>query len=372
MSGKGSGAAGTKLRSLEVGRFLAAVLVFICHLASFLNARAATPGDRIFGGVSLAGPLGLQYFFVLSGFVMAYSHHRDFGHAAAIPRFWWRRACRIYPTYWLALAIPLFYLYKGTSPAAIWHLLSLQPVPFGPRGTLEYIQAAWSLRYEMAFYIILGLGMLPYIGKPLLALWVFVSYWRWCWPWFPFTVHPFHPAWLLAINGVVGTHAPDFISYFQYYFFAGLVAGVAFAKSRPSARLWALVLAAGLGGCLLLLPDERWGATFGTPIHMLFMAAAMACIIGGLAGLERCGVIRLGRYAAWAGAMSYPIYLFHEPLMMIAGVHYPNMALRMPALYAYFAVMVAVTLPVAALAAFLFDMPVQRILRRLTIRLGWA
>ena len=360
--------AGPKLLSLEIGRFLAALLVFICHLAAFLNARAATPGDRIFGGVSLAGPFGLQYFFVLSGFVMLCAHHADFGHARAIPRFWWRRACRIYPAYWLALLIPIYFLYKGMTPATAWHLLSLQPLPFGPQGYLEYIQAAWSLRYELAFYIILGLGMLPYIGKPFLALLFLVSYWRWCWPWFPFT---FHPAWLLAINGAVGTHAPDFISFFQYYFFAGLGAGLVFVKLRLPRFVWGGMLAGGAAGSVLLLPGEDWGATFGSPLHSLLVALALACLIGGLAGLEQAGAFRLGRWAGWAGAMSYPLYLFHEPLMMIAGVKCMDNALRMPGLYAYFAAMFVITLAVAALVTAWFDRPVQRALRRLTTRFGW-
>ena len=371
LRGQQEDAAGAKLLSLELGRFLAALLVFICHLAAFLNARAATPGERIFGGVSIAGPFGLQYFFVLSGFVMICAHHQDFGEAAAIPRFWWRRVCRIFPVYWLALIIPVCFLYQGMTPGTAWHIFSLQPLPFGPQGYLEYIQAAWSLRYEMAFYIILGLGMLPYAGRPFLLLLLFVSYWRWCWPWFPFTVVPFHPAWLLAINRVVGGHAPDFISFFQYYFFAGLAAGLMFVKTRGPGWVWGLALAAGAAGSFLLLPGEDWGATFGTPIHALFMAVTLACLIGGLAGLERHGAIRLGRYAVWAGAMSYPLYLFHEPLMMIAGIKYTDNALSMSALYAYFAIMAVITLAVTAVVAFLFDRPVQRRLRRLSARFGW-
>lgn len=361
-----------KFHSLEAGRFIAALLVLICHLTLIINGLAATPGDRIFGGSVFAGALGLQYFFVLSGFVMAHAHHHDFGHIAAIPRFWWRRACRLYPTYWLAVSIPIFYLYKGMGWPAAWHVLSLQPLPFGPQGYLDYIQAAWSLRFEVAFYIILGLGMLPYVGKPLLGLWIFVTYWRWFWSWFPAALLPFHPAWMFSVNRILGTYAPDFVSCFHGYFVAGLAAGLVFVRFRLSAPAWKLVLVAGTISACLLLPGEAWGSDYGgNPHFMLYMAAALACVISGLAGLERHGAIRLGRYAGWAGALSYPLYLFHEPLLLIAE-HCTGNALHMPALYLYFAVMAVISLTVAALVAFLFDLPIQHLLRSLTRRIWHA
>ena len=353
-----------KLYSLELGRFLAALLVFICHLAAFIDVRAASPQERIFGGMVIGGPFGLQYFFVLSGFVMAYVHQGDFGHIRAIPRFWWRRACRLYPTYWLALAIPCYYLFPSLTPGLTFHLASLEPDLLPVRFRQEFIQAVWSMRYEVAFYMLLGVAMLPYIGKVFMGLWVFVTYWRWCWHWFPFTVLPIHPSWLLFINRVVGAHAPDFISFFELYFFAGLAVGWLFARARLSLRSWQLMAAMGVVAVGFLLPGEGWGIFFGNPIRGLFMGLALACVIGGLAGMERHGALRLGRFAGWAGAMSYPLYVFHGPLMLLSGIWYPCAGCHEARLYAYFAVMVVLTLAVAALVTFLFDIPVQRVLRR--------
>lgn len=50
--------------------------------------------------------LGVSFFFVASGFLLTVRHRHDFdelngGHWW---RFWWQRACRIYPIHWLALA----------------------------------------------------------------------------------------------------------------------------------------------------------------------------------------------------------------------------------------------------------------------------
>ena len=356
-----------KFGSLEIGRFVAAMLVVLCHVAPESSSHAAAPDGPVFGGLVFPGPLGVQFFFVLSGFVMVCAHHGDFGQAAAIPRFWWRRACRIYPAYWLALLIPVYYLYGAITPGIALHLFSLEPGLMRPHD--EYILAAWSMRYEVAFYLLLGLAMLPYIGKPFLALWIFVTYWRWCWPWFPFTVLPIHPAWLLAINKFASLHAPDFVAFYQLYFFVGLGMGLLFVKTRPGAWAWGGMLAAGTVGCVALLPGEGWGVTYGTPIHVVFMAAAFAGIIGGLAGLERLGLFRMGRWAGRLGAVSYPLYVLHMPLMILVAHVLPLGHLSAAGLYLHFALLTAFILAVSALATFLFDQPVQRLLRRLTRRI---
>lgn len=161
----------TKLGSLETGRFIAASMVMLEHFADFTQQYAA-PGQRIFGNWSPPAPLGVEFFFVLSGFVMASAHHADFGRLAAIPRFWWRRACRIYPVYWLALCVPMYLFWRSLGAASLLHLYLLDPW-----GDISLIPPSWTLRYEMAFYIALGLCMLPYIGKPLLGLWIATTLW---------------------------------------------------------------------------------------------------------------------------------------------------------------------------------------------------
>ncbi len=364
-----TGTAAQKFNTLELGRFVAAMLVVFCHAAPETSIHAAAPDGPIFGGIVFPGPLGVQFFFVLSGFVMVCAHHADFGHSAAIPKFWWRRVCRIYPAYWLALLILVYYLHGGMTPGITLHLVSLEPGLMGPHFNQEYIPAVWSMRYELAFYIILGLGMLPYIGKPLLGAWMFLTYWRWCWRWFPFTVMPVHPGWLLAANGFFALHAPDFVDFYQLYFMAGLAVGLLFIRRKLTARLWGVLAVAGAVVLVLLLPGEGWGITYGTPLHSVFMALALASLIGGLAGLERCSVLRLGGWAAWLGAMSYPLYVFHMPLLLLAAHVLPLGRFHGGLLYLHFSLTIGYILLVSALVTVLFDQPVQRALRRLTRRI---
>jgi peptidoglycan/LPS O-acetylase OafA/YrhL len=66
--------------------------------------------------------------------------------------------------------------------------------------------------------------------------------------------------------------------------------------------------------------------------------------------------------------MSYPIYIFHEPVLLVIdnelhwGQHHTL------GLYAHFIAIFAAILVTAALVTFLYDQPVQRGLRQLTRR----
>ncbi len=347
----------SKLATLELGRFIAAFLVVICHAAPYLNGHAANPEDQIFGGMVFPGQLGVQYFFVLSGFVMASAHHADFGHIRAVPKFWWRRACRIYPAYWLALIVPLVCLAPNLGPMQLASMALLNPGHTG-----ELIPAAWSLRYELAFYIMFGFCLLPYIGKPLLGLWVFITIWRW---------HPvlwfIHPAPLLALHSIAAAYAPKYISLFEFYFFVGLAAGLVFVKWHAKPRFCAALLAGGGVLFAVLLPREDWGNGYGTgPDFIIIMAAALGAIMLGLAGLERQGRLAPGPWAGWLGAMSYPLYLTHEPVMMLCDhvLHWDRFTNA--DLYAHGVALIALSLMTALLVTWLFDQPVQRGLRRLS------
>lgn len=350
-----------KLRSLELGRFIAAILVMLSHAAPFTNAHAAAGAAPLFGGLYFPGPLGVQYFFVLSGFVMANAHHRDYGRLAAIPLFLWRRACRIYPAYWLALCIPVFYLHGAMGWGIAGHMVLLDPW-YGQ----EYIPATWSLRYEMAFYLMFSLCLLPYAGRLVLALWVFLVLWRWKLAFLvPFQVPVL--GWLLHL---CVAHAGHFFDLFEVYFFAGLAAGYAYAKLRGGWRAWAVVLALGGAPFLVLLAREGWGIYYGSGALFIFaMAPAIGATMLGIAGLERAGVFRLGKLAGWLGAMSYPLYVFHEPVMLIIDNEWPWGRLGAAQLYIHFSLLCIAVLLLSALVTFLFDQPLQRCLRHLTRRL---
>ena len=156
-------------RSLQACRALAACLVVLFHLGGTFAQ------DRYFGFKAIDGPFawgdaGVEFFFVLSGFLIAHVHRGDFGHPHALSGYLGKRLLRIYPTYWVvcaavcltALAVPSL---RAALPDSIEsYLKALALIPQDPAvvgGTgAPILFAAWSLQYEMLFYTLIGLVIL--------------------------------------------------------------------------------------------------------------------------------------------------------------------------------------------------------------------
>jgi peptidoglycan/LPS O-acetylase OafA/YrhL len=330
---------------------------------AYMQGHASGPANALMGELADAFPghLCVQYFFALSGFVMVSVHHGDFGKIGAIPRFWWLRICRIYPVYWLALCIPLYFLFGTLDFASAAPLVLLDPW----HGT-EFIPAAWTLRYEFAFYIMFGLFMLPYVGKPLLAYWAILLFWRWN----TIPLLAIHTPLLLGPNGLAVAYAYKFVDIYNINFLGGMAAGYLYVKFRFGRWHYAALALAGALVLGYLLPQEDWGERYGGSSEFaLAMSCALGTIMLGLAGLERLGILRLGRWAGRLGMVSYPLYIFHMPIMLLTNniLHWGIYA--GPALYLHLAALILGTLVLAVLITFLFDQPVQRRLRRFTRRI---
>jgi len=142
-----------------------------------------------------AGLVGVQCFFVLSGFLVATSYRR----LKSPLRFLWHRALRLFPGCWLCLAFtalvlgPIIYFtsfhtsgYFEQKPSPlgyIWHNLVVPRHQIGigglvadnPRGT-DLNGSLWTLFYEGACYLfVAGIGAVGLLGRGRfvwLALWV--------------------------------------------------------------------------------------------------------------------------------------------------------------------------------------------------------
>lgn len=348
-------AAKEKLYTLELGRFLAASVVVLTHWLPEVNSHARA-GQQIFGGFAAPGALGVQYFFVLSGFVMASAHHQDFGRLSSPLKFWWRRACRIYPVYWLALCIPAYYLYGFMTPDFSFRLFSLVPW-----SNAEFIAPAWTLRYEMSFYIMFGLALLPYIGRPILALWIFAVFWRWA-PHGLLGILHLPPPYL--INKLSSGWADKFTAYQDFYFFAGLLAGILAVKWRPGVTWSAVLTAFGCIAGLLALPYIKWGDAYGPPAFVMMFCLVLAALLLGVAGLERNGKLRLPRLAATLGALSYPLYILHTPLMLVFHTNAAHLRFGGFGMYFLFLAGLVVIYAASQFVTVFYDQPIQKGLRR--------
>lgn len=355
-----------KIISLEICRFMAAFCVMVDHQISSIASLspAYAKHDAILGGFDLPPIIPVLFFFVLSGFVMMTAHHQDFGQLQAWPRYIWRRLCRIYPVYWLSLSVYLYFLW----PTLTWHYLAgiftLWP---SQTNTMELNSPAWSLRFEVCFYVMFGIALLPVIGRIWLAGWIALVAWHW-FPWtLPFRLLSTATGWHPILAGPINGH---FFGFYEIYFFAGLLAGFSFVRwQSPNVAHWALFVI-GAAALLMFTKLTDWGFIYPSIGQTPFIALSLGAIIFALGALERAGILRISLWWSRFGAMSYPLYMIHPPVIFLMSIFfYYHADMRM---YfspdALFTLLLTISLILTVAVTFLFDRPVQRMLRKLRFK----
>ena len=95
-----------KLLSLQAGRGVAAIGVVFDHV-SLIMAQPEYGAHNVLASVTQYGILGVNFFFVLSGFIILMAHYKDIGQPRSVGSYAYRRVIRIYPIYWVFLALYL-------------------------------------------------------------------------------------------------------------------------------------------------------------------------------------------------------------------------------------------------------------------------
>jgi acetyltransferase len=317
--------------ALDGLRGVAALTVFSIHIWIYqLPNTVELRRDSWEKTVLFEGRVAFVMFFVLSGYLL----YRAFARAAlgGSPSVWTpgylaRRAARIVPAYYLALAGTLVLL-AGAGEVPGRRVVEGGDLPlfflfaqnFSPDTLLKLNAATWTLAVEVAFYLLLpvaGWLALSRFGTArrqafllcgLVALglaWNLLDY--------------------LAEWGPVAAHSPPS---FLPYFACGMLVALGVERRRmgdgelgPRASLL-LVAAAGT----LLVLNGAWHALDRSPGGLLmevfadlgaaiaFSAVIAAVVLGTGAGLRWLGAAPL----AWLGQITFGLYLWHIPLIVWA------------------------------------------------------
>ncbi|SEI40379.1 Peptidoglycan/LPS O-acetylase OafA/YrhL, contains acyltransferase and SGNH-hydrolase domains [Dyadobacter koreensis] len=150
-----------KLELLQIFRGFAAMLVVLCHISGSTRPYFHT---SFLGDIFFQGYIGVDFFFVLSGFIITYVHFKDLIHCSNQTTFLKKRFIRIYPFYWIIATVYLLliFLLDGKTnhldhnmdfrSAQEWCFIvySYLLLPVQPN---FFLPVAWSLAYEVIFYI---------------------------------------------------------------------------------------------------------------------------------------------------------------------------------------------------------------------------
>ena len=156
-------------KSLQGLRGFAALIMVLFHFTSFVWSKH---GVVPFSGFFFFGYSGVNIFFVMSGFLMYYIHHKDFGDYRRVFPFMKKRFLRIYPVYWVVLIIAGTGLLVRNKIGLLDYFFNASLILLPER----YISPpSWTLWYEVMLYIFIIIVILnKKIGFLSILLWIIV------------------------------------------------------------------------------------------------------------------------------------------------------------------------------------------------------
>jgi peptidoglycan/LPS O-acetylase OafA/YrhL len=316
------------LRTLQLGRAIAAVLVVLHHNGGSIFALERYWGHDPLRGFFDFGSAGVEFFFVLSGFIIFHVHWRDLGQPGRFLAYARKRFLRIYPIYWLVL-IPLALVYlrnpaagpdRALDPALLYSSFLL--VHFNYDYAFSILPVAWTLYHEILFYAVFALLIFSRrLGLALLALWLAGS--------------------LVMIDPAVVPHFEPVLLWMALYYFAplhllfamGMVVCWLIHRGRVAAPWFCTI-----GGALLFLAaglESDYLELLTPNVRSLVYGLGSAVALAGAVELERQGRVAVPRFAQLAGDASYSIYLLHLPALSLLAKLLGRPGLHLPLGLAY-------------------------------------
>ncbi|KAB1140323.1 acyltransferase [Streptomyces luteolifulvus] len=303
-----------RLRALDGLRLIAALMVAAYHYGgrggevTHAWGRSAAHQFPTLHSYFAYGCLGVQVFFVISGFVICMS-----GWGRSLQSFFASRASRLLPAYWAAILIvtAVFALpavtYEALSPSdTLVNLTMLQQ----PLGVDRILGVCWTLWAEVRFYALFALCVvLPGAS------------WR--------RVVMFCAGWTLAAAIAQGARSEllNIVVMPEYApFFIGGMGLYLVHRDRRDVYAWGIVTVSFLIGQHYAV-RSLWNAS---DPNAFAHRSSLGIVLVVAFGFGAVAAIALGRlsWANWrwltvAGALTYPFYLVHEHLgwVVIRALH---------------------------------------------------
>jgi exopolysaccharide production protein ExoZ len=265
------------------------------HHAAQATEQFVAPLPNWLAAVFHQGLLGVDFFFVLSGFIILNAHIDDAPTQAALKSYAWKRVIRIFVPYLpisLVLIAAYFALPDLSRNNRDWGWLTsllLVPSPYPPA-----LAAAWTLVHEMLFYAIFTLY---FFGRRFFAIAIFA--WAAAMLVFPANVtdgqdsEPLMTALLNPIN-------------LEFCF--GLACAVGYRLMSPRLAQPLALLGLGILAFFFAVLDEHNRIVFGFGVALLIL---------GLALQEKGPGLWIPAVSVFLGDASYAIYLIHVPLISL-------------------------------------------------------
>jgi peptidoglycan/LPS O-acetylase OafA/YrhL len=373
-----------EILGLNIIRFFSAVLVVGYHFG-FMFWLPDVPAGRIMQLPRLAGDqlpavwfgfIGVQIFFVISGFVISYSAERSNAF-----EFFRDRFVRLAPCLWICATLSLFiyFIFAIDGPIFRSYLKEITFYPFGP--WLDIV--VWTLGVEISFYacifVLLSMGRFAQIGY--LAAYLGVA--SLLYQAFSIGMHCDVLAWTGDCSGWRREWRTGELTLLDHgsFFSVGIFLWLWLVKGRPVSHLW-WVLPAAIA-CVVQIVGcyghaYRAGHLVGyhgpySPwLPVMMWAVGVLAIVASVrfnAEIKAACGDRMSRFIRLIGLSTYPLYLVHvvSAGVIVWALYKIGVGLTVAIWSAGFAVVALSFVIVLA-----FEPPLKFLLRRLLNQAGTA
>ncbi len=308
--------AGPKPRTiiaLDLLRFASALMVVAFHYGSAFALAPSSTGAEMLAGLPLStagvdatwfGWVGVELFFVISGFVIAMS-----AQGTSTTDFLRRRALRLLPAAWICATVTLGVLWFAAPSPSLpqqW-LVSIGFWPIGAGVDPSY----WTLGIELAFYLVIAAGLgqagtlerierrALWIGVLSTGFWLFARLADWGAPqmmdYRPFQLLMLPHGCFFALGVLAWAMLHDRVTGHRIVLFT-LLTATAFAEiaGRTIERTQAL------------------GINIGPALPIAVFATGLVVVLGSLRLQPTLERLINTRVATTLGLMTYPLYLIHQ------------------------------------------------------------
>lgn len=284
----------SRLVGIEAGRGIAALLVVLFHATAIMNLPkyfSALPLNGFFQ----FGYAGVDFFFVLSGFIILFTHFDDIGKKGALRAYGRKRFIRVYPIYWVVCALVIVALalipsLGGGLPSAAYIVQSLL---LTPQQTMPLVIVAWTLTHEIFFYVLFGVVIFrPKLGLLLMGSWFFGIF-------------------ISAIFGFKWNYLFAFIfNLHNIEFLLGMLIALV-CRSYTNFNQTRLITSLGIICFFLTAMLDVYAHPLWPNFCLLSYSISSSLIIFGLAASELSHHFSIPKWLSLLGSSSYSIYLVH-------------------------------------------------------------
>jgi len=301
-----------RVNEIDLLRFIAALAVVFFHYAFRGHAadNMTTMPYPMLASVSKYGYLGVQLFFMISGFVILMTAANG-----SLKGFVISRASRLYPAFWacctLTFCVTIFIGEPRYQVYASQYLFNLTMFSDFIGGVPPIDGVYWSLFVELRFYALIAIILI--IGKihhaqSFVVLWLIASI-------------------ALEIKPVSGLNYA-LITEYSAFFIAGSTFFLIWSKGPSITKITIILLSWCLATFQSISELERFRKHFDADIDPYVVAGVVtssyACML--MISLKKTAF--LGRHP-WllAGSITYPLYLVHQNIgYMLFNIAHPHVS----------------------------------------------